>query len=132
MEFQWRSDFAKGVLLQRRQFDDLVRVPFRPELGLSGPRFRSDADSELVEPEPLPDCQPFVDDSRLLLDELLVAVRGGADPKTTAFDHLRSVRLVESCIASIESGSWIQPAKHEGPLSIDDSIDEYEDGSILE
>jgi predicted dehydrogenase len=107
MSFCWRSDFDKGALVQRRQFDDLVRVQFRPELGLSGPRFKTADEAEPATREQLAPCTPFVDDSRVLLTELIEAVRGEADPITTARDHLGSLCLVQACIESIEAGRWV-------------------------
>ena len=114
MDFRWRSEFTDGVLLQRQQFDDLVRVAFRPELGAHGARFKGEADAEPAESEGLAACVPLVDDSRALLDEFSQAVRGGSEPVTTAADHLKSVRLVQACIDSIQARRWIDLAQAEG------------------
>ena len=107
MTFSWRSEFASGVLVQRSQFDDLVRVDFRPELGLTGPRFKTSDESELTQKEELPPCIPFVDDSRLLLTELVRAIRGEVEPDTTGRDHLRSLCLIGACIESLKTRSWV-------------------------
>jgi predicted DNA-binding protein (UPF0251 family) len=69
MSFSWRTEFASGVLIQRSQFGDLVRVDFDPTLGLSGHRFKSEEEAEPSRAEDLPPCIPFIDDSRLLLEE---------------------------------------------------------------
>lgn len=107
MSFCWRSDFESGALIQRSQFDDLVRVEFRPELGLSGPRFKTGPEAEPVIVEELEPCTAFFDDSRGLLLELVRAVGGRVEPVTTARDHLRSLGIVQACIESLETGTWV-------------------------
>ena len=108
MSFSWRSDFEGGSLVQREQFDDLVRVDFDPALALSGPRFKDPGQAEPEVREELEECIPFIDDSRLLLRDFLQSVRGEAEPSTTAADHVRTLGLVQACTASIESGQWVR------------------------
>ncbi len=108
MTFGWRTEFASGVLMQRAQFDDLVKVEFQPERGLSGARFKTADEAEPVRQEALPPCVPFVDDSRLLLTELVESIREGIAPTTTGHDHLRSLCLVRACIESAETGRRVQ------------------------
>ncbi len=108
MEFSWRSDFERGTLTQRAQFDDLVRVDFRPELGLEGPRFKGAGEAERPVVEALDACVPFVDDTRLLLADFVRSCRDDAEPTTTARDHMRTLALVQACIASVESGGWVR------------------------
>jgi hypothetical protein len=108
MRFSWRSDFEAGTLVQRQQFHDLVRVEFRPELGLTGPRFKTAGEAEPQVVEELAPCRPFVDDSRLLLGEFVRSVRGETEPSTTGSDHIRSLCLVQACIASVEGGGWVR------------------------
>ncbi len=107
MFFSWRSDFESGALIQRRQFDDLVRVDFQPELGLSGPRFKAQGEAEPLVVEDLEPCTAFLDDSRGLLLELVGAIRDGEAPVTTARDHLKSLGIVQACIQSLETGGWV-------------------------
>ena len=109
MSFDWRSEFASGALVQRSQFDDLLRVDFDPELGLLGRRFKSAEESEKPRAEDLPPCIPFVDDTRLLLQEFVGAIRGELEPTTTGRDHLKSLSIVQAAIESNESGRWVTP-----------------------
>ena len=109
MSFRWRSDFELGALVQREQFDDVIRVDFEPELGLSGPRFKGAEEAEAGRIEELPPCRPFVDDSRLLLQEFVEAIRQEREPVTTGRDHLRSFGLVQACIESSRTGSRVVP-----------------------
>ena len=108
MDFRWRSEFERGALIQREQFEDLVRIDFDRGLGLRGPNFKGDAEAEQPVAEALAPCTAFVDDTRGLLDEFLRAHRGEAEPRTTARDHLKSLLLVQACIESLESGGWVR------------------------
>jgi hypothetical protein len=108
MSFRWRSDFEGGTLVQQQQFEDLVRVEFRPELGLTGPRFKAAGEAEPETVEELAPCTPFVDDSRLLLADFVRSVRGGTGSGTTGSDHIRSLCLVQACIASVEGEGWVR------------------------
>ena len=75
MDFRWRSEFESGALIQREQFEDLVRIDFDRGLGLRGPNFKGDAEAEKPVPESLAPCTAFIDDTRGLLDEFLRAHR---------------------------------------------------------
>ncbi len=108
MDYRWRSDFERGSLIQREQFDDLVRVDFDRGLGLRGPNFKGADEAEVPVEEPLRPCTPFVDDTRELLNEFLRAIRGEEEPVTTGGDHLESLLLVHGCIESLERGRWVE------------------------
>lgn len=108
MDFRWRSDFERGSLIQREQFDDLVRVDFDRGLGLRGPNFKGDAEAETPVVEPLEACTPFVDDTRELLNEFLRAIHGERDPVTTAGDHLETLAVVHACSESLGRGEWVE------------------------
>lgn len=107
MHFRWRTEFEGGALIQREQFEDLVRVDFDRGLGLRGPNFKGDGEAETPVVEPLGPCTPFVDDTRGLLAEFLGACRGELEPVTTAGDHLESLLVVQACIESLASGGWV-------------------------
>ena len=108
MSFTWRSDFEGGILIQRQQFDDLARVDFQPELGLTGRRLKTSGEGEPQILEELAHCTPLVDDSRLLLEDFVRSVRRETEPSTTASDHMHSLCLVDACIASIEGERWVR------------------------
>ena len=108
MDFRWRSDFERGSLIQREQFDDLVRVDFDHGLGLRGPNFKGAGEAEAPVVEPLRPCTPFVDDTRELLNEFLRAVRGEEEPVTTGGDHFESLLVVHACMESLGSGRWVE------------------------
>ena len=108
MDFRWRTEFEEGALIQREQFEDLVRVDFDRGLGLRGSNFKGDAEAETPVPETLTPCEAFIDDTRGLLAEFLCAVRGEAEPVTTARDHLKTLLVVQACIESMEKGGWMK------------------------
>ncbi len=118
MDFRWRSEFSFGVLIQESQFDNLMRVEFQPELGLEGARFKESNEAEPYCTEKLAQCVPFIDDSSMLLDELVRAIRGQQAPITTARDHLRSLSLVPAAIQSIEKKSWVNLQEYQKSIGI--------------
>jgi predicted dehydrogenase len=85
MRFEWRTDCADGVIIQRELHDDLATA--------------RTGDAELT-PVPLAPCRAFIDDTRALLDDFLAAVSAGAAPPCDGVDHLRSLAL---CFAGIEA-----------------------------
>jgi predicted dehydrogenase len=87
LRFQWRTDCADGVIVQRELFDDLATA--------------RTGDPALT-PVTLPACRAFVDDSRALLETFVAAVEGGTPPPCGGRDHLRTLAV---CWAGIESAA---------------------------
>ena len=107
MAFSWRSDFQRGMILQRSQFGDVVECRFEPELGLTGSRFKEPSEAEILEPVSLPPQQPFFDDTRGLLDEFLGSIIRGTPLRTSAHDHLQTLAMLQACVDSGESRAWV-------------------------
>ncbi len=95
-----------------------MRVEFQPKLGLEGARFKEANEAEPYCTEKLAQCVPFIDDSSMLLDELVRAIRGQQAPITTARDHLRSLSLVPAAIQSIENKSWVNLQEYQKSIGI--------------
>jgi predicted dehydrogenase len=105
MEFRWRTDFERGVMIQERQFSDLVIAERVPGAERTGPLF--DEAAEPPQPVELPAAKPFVDDTAALL-ACLCAVSAGEEPEApTGADHLGTVSLVHACAAAAASGATI-------------------------
>jgi predicted dehydrogenase len=105
MEFRWRTDFEDGVMIQQRQFSDLVVAERVPGADRTGPRF--DEEAEPPVPVEVPAATPFVDDTAALLARLC-AVSSGEDPEVpSGADHLRTVALVHAIAASAAAGTTI-------------------------
>jgi predicted dehydrogenase len=104
-DFRWRTDCTGGVLVQKHQFNDLYLVRFRPELGLEGTRFKEDA--EPLEPVELEPVEYFVDDTRGLLREFVVALSDGRPVVTSGKDHLKTLGLTLACIEASKTGSRV-------------------------
>ncbi len=85
LRFEWRTDCADGVIIQRQLFEDLATA--------------RTGDAALT-PVPLPAARAFIDDSRALLDAFIEAVATGRSPPCDGRDHLRSLAL---CFAGIEA-----------------------------
>lgn len=93
MRFEWRTDCAGGVIVQRELFSDLATAK------------TGDA---VLTPVPLAECRAFVDDTRSLLDAFIVAVGSGAPPPCTGWDHIRSLALCFAAIESSETGRHVE------------------------
>lgn len=93
LQFEWRTDCADGVIIQRQLFKDLATAR------------TSDAALASVA---LPEAEAFFDDSKALLEAFIAAVRTGKPAPCDGRDHLRSLAL---CFAAIEASETGQSVK---------------------
>jgi predicted dehydrogenase len=98
LRFEWRTDCAGGVIVQRELFADLATA-----------RTRDEALTQVV----LPACTPFVDDSAALLGDFVRAIRDRTKPPCGGRDHLRSLALCFAGIESAETGRAVDMAEFE-------------------
>ena len=96
LRFEWRTDCAGGVVIQRQLFSDLA-------LARTG--------ESALTPVPLADAEPFRDDSATLLAAFAAAVASGAPPPCGGEDHLRTLALCFAAIESAESGRRVDVAE---------------------
>ena len=89
LEFRWRTDCERGVIIQRDLFGDLVEGAV--------------ADAEL-RPVTLAPAEPFVTDSARLLDDFIDACRHNRPFASSGRDHLRTLALTLACVESSQSG----------------------------
>lgn len=87
LRFEWRTDCADGVIVQRELFADLA-IARTTEAALT--------------PVDLAPCAPFYDDSAALLRSFVAHVRDGAPLACSGADHLITLAL---CFAAIESSA---------------------------
>ncbi len=92
LKFEWRTDCANGVIVQRELFADLAIAQTQ--------------DSEL-RAVAIDDARPFFDDSAALLTAFVAALRAGHEPPCSGPDHLRSLALCFACIESAETGQSV-------------------------
>lgn len=97
MTFEWRTDFERGVVIQRDLFGDVVEGAI------------DDAD---LRPVPIEASEPFITDSRLLLEDFLQACRHGRAFPASGDDHLRTLALTLACIESSRTGRRVSPAAY--------------------
>ena len=93
--FQWRSECARGVVVQNEQFGQL--------------NYALHADAELT-PVPLPPYEQWINDAQALLAAFVAALRGTAPLLCSGRDHLSSLRMVQACILSSQQNQAINPA----------------------
>lgn len=93
--FQWRSECARGVVIQNDQFGDL--------------NYALHGDAALTSVA-LPPYEQWINDAVALLAAFLAALRGTAPLLCSGRDHLSSLRMVQACILSSQQGLAINPA----------------------
>ncbi|MGB3025132.1 Gfo/Idh/MocA family protein [Paradevosia shaoguanensis] len=93
--FQWRSECAKGVVIQNDQFGEL--------------NYALHADAALTRVE-LPAYEQWINDAAALLEAFVAAVKGKAPLLCSGRDHLNSLRMVQACILSSQQDQAINPA----------------------
>jgi predicted dehydrogenase len=93
--FQWRSECARGVVVQNEQVGQL--------------NYALHADAELT-PVPLPPYEQWINDAEALLAAFVAALRGTAPLLCSGRDHLSSLRMVQACILSSQQNQAINPA----------------------
>jgi predicted dehydrogenase len=105
MEFRWRTDFEDGVMIQERQFSDLLVAKRVPGAERSGPLF--DEEAEPPEPVELPPPRPFLNDTAALLARFCAVCAGEEPAMPSGVDHLSTLALVHACAASAAQGTTI-------------------------
>ena len=98
LRFEWRTDCANGVIVQRELFADLAIAQTQ------------DTELRAVAIEP---ARAFFDDSAMLLREFVAALSDRREPPCSGPDHLRSLALVFACIESAETGRSVDMAAFE-------------------
>jgi predicted dehydrogenase len=93
--FEWRNECPSGVAIQRDQFGELAFA---------------ERDQPTLTPVELPPYEQWIDDAAALLRAFIAAYRGEAPLQCSGRDHLKSLRMVQACIRSSETGRAIDPA----------------------
>jgi predicted dehydrogenase len=105
LTFDWRTDCANGIAVQADMFGDLSYAR-RDDHGFT--------------PVDLPPTEMWRDDAAALLADFLAHLIDDAPLHCSGADHLKSLRMVEACIASSSQGKNINPAELNdlaGPVS---------------
>lgn len=97
MRFEWRTDCAGGVIVQRELFDDLATAK---------------TGDEALTPVSLAPCRAFLDDTRALLDDFLASLDAGGPPPCDGVDHLRSLALCFAGIEAAETGRTVRMSEY--------------------
>lgn len=94
-DFQWRSECRNGVIVQNDQFGALNYALH---------------DDDALTAVPLPPYEQWINDAIALLASFVAALRGTGPLQCTGRDHLNSLRMVQACILSSQTGQAIRPA----------------------
>jgi len=87
LQFAWRTDCVDGIILQQELFGGLT-IAHKSATELSTIK--------------LPIARPFYDDTALLLDDFILAVRDGRAIPCSGHDHLQTLAV---CFAALESSA---------------------------
>ncbi len=101
LDFEWRTDCTRGVIVQREMFGNL------------GYALR---DSPELHPVALPPHEHWITDAADLLAAFVQIVRGTTAPLCTGRDHLRSLLMLQACIRSSERQEALEMAEIEDGL----------------
>lgn len=93
--FEWRTECADGIVLQKDQFGDL--------------HFARQQDETLTAVA-LPEYEQWINDAIALLAAFVATLRGTAPLLCSGRDHLKSLRMVQACIISQQQGAAINPS----------------------
>ncbi len=99
--FEWRTDAANGVALQREQFGALSYAR-RSDPGLT--------------PIALPPHETWISDTEGVLEAFARSLVAGAALECSARDHLGSLALVEACSRSSATGNTVVVEREEAPM----------------
>jgi predicted dehydrogenase len=107
LQFEWRTDCSKGVIIQRELFDTLATA---------------NTDDTTLNLVALPEARPFFDDTRSLLQAFIGAVRRGGPPPCTGRDHLRSLALCFAAIEASETGRRVMTSDFHARHNLEDFV----------
>ena len=93
--FEWRHECANGIIVQRNEYGQLA--------------FAKRADLAPTQVE-LPPYEQWINDAASLLRAFVAACRGEAPLQCSGRDHLKSLRMVQACVTSSQTGQAVNPA----------------------
>ncbi|MDG4889755.1 Gfo/Idh/MocA family oxidoreductase [Mesorhizobium sp. WSM4887] len=96
--FEWRHECLNGIVIQRDQYGELAFA---------------ERDQAVLTPVALPPYELWINDATALLRSFVAAYRGEAPLQCTGRDHLSSLRMIEACVRSSETGQSVIPAELE-------------------
>ena len=92
LNFEWRTDCSKGIVVQKKQFDDL--------------NYRTTNQLKLKKIK-LKKFTMWVDDANALLSDFLKSINDKKNILKINKDHLNSLSIVDGCIKSSKTGKKI-------------------------
>jgi predicted dehydrogenase len=91
--FEWRTDCARGVAVQRDLFDGLEAGP------INGP----------LTPVPVERVEPFMTDTRRYAETVLAALAAGRPVPCSGRDHLMTLAATVACRRAADTGAMVSP-----------------------
>ena len=93
LNFEWRTDCENGIIIQKKQFEDLYYRHFK---------------SKVEKKIKLKKIKMWFDDANLLLNDFLDSLRKKKNIYKINSDHLKSLAVVDACIKSAKTGKKVR------------------------
>ena len=97
LNFEWRTDCSKGIVVQKKQFDDL--------------NYRTTNQLKLKKIK-LKKFTMWIDDANALLSDFINSINDKKNILKINKDHLNSLAIVDACIKSSKTGKKISIKKY--------------------
>ena len=97
LNFEWRTDCTKGIIIQKKQFSDL--------------NYKKTNQANLKKIK-LKSFKMWLDDANLLLLDFIKSLKDKKNLYKINRDHLNSLSIVEACIKSSQTGKRISLKKY--------------------
>ncbi len=97
LNFEWRTDCSKGIIIQKKQFDDI--------------NFRITNQDKLKKIK-LKKFTMWIDDANALLFDFIHSINDKKNILKINKDHLNSLSIVDACIKSAKTGKKISIKKY--------------------
>ena len=97
LNFEWRTDCSKGIVVQKKQFDDL--------------NYRTTNQLKLKKIK-LKKFTMWIDDANALLSDFINSINDKKNILKINKDHLNSLSIVDACIKSSKTGKKISIKKY--------------------
>ncbi len=97
LNFEWRTDCSKGVIIQKKQFEDLNYMTTK---------------QQKLKKIKLKKFKMWLDDANALLIDFINSINNKKDILKLNKDHLNSLSIVDACIKSANTGKKISVKKY--------------------
>ena len=100
LSFEWRTDFQKGIIIQKDQFANLNYVEFDSKISMTGKNFKTAKDAEVLKKIKMTQDKGLLSDTHKYLQDYINYKLTGDRMQISLDDYLKSCAVIEACIES--------------------------------